>query len=847
MRPPVTRMPHMPIYITNKSFGMLMNPEVEIPNCMYCHVNTSKMIEESDSSHYSEPSVYERIRCVLFLSVLLLIMPASAELIPHDGFPVLTNNTAAPKLITADLDGDGILEIIAALDNREIQVFGNTGVEKWRKAGGIVHSDNARVPVARNLTGDGNLEVISYGNPDMINPTNYIWDFEGNNLVEMLLGDSIIVSSPAITKEGIILNGAATGTSHSGPIINGTGLHAFYKNGNRLWYLELGVYSNTYASIPLVDLDNDGLDEAVVLTQDNNDIGKVWAIKVNSTQGTELWNVTLGGDARRVAAGELNNDGRNEIVVFSTGGVYIFDNNGSQLFRFDINTNTSAAPVIGDLDRDGVNEVIFASHFDKNIYIISNGILSNFTISTLTGTRGRVAGDVALGDLNGDGKLEIAAGDIANNIYVWYYNGTIIEHIYISEDSTTFASAVIADLERDGKKELILGHDSGRIYVFTYNNTDDSTPPVTIDNVVGSWHNSSVTVLLTASDDKSGVFKTYYTIDGSIPTTDSPTGSTIIINSDGIYNLSYFSIDKAENQENIKTATEMVRVDLSPPLTYNDSDGLWHNTNVYLNLNSTDSLSGLAMLYYNVDDTDYSSSGNVTYEFTEEGIHTVEYYGVDSVGNIESIKNTTVKIDRTPPVTTDNSDGSVHNSNVTVLLSAIDTVSEVNTTYYKVTKVSTSVFEYLVSLVTEFLGLEENFTEGNTVLITEDGVYNITYYSVDLLGNQEDVKFSQEVMIDKSYSTTAGDLYINGTVVNATHQGIPYAKVTTNTSMNTTADSTGFYSLQVDTGSYMLTATSDPEYYANSSVIVEMLDTFVQDIELVEKPKGTITGSVKNT
>ncbi len=91
--------------------------------------------------------------------------------------------------------------------------------------------------------------------------------------------------------------------------------------------------------------------------------------------------------------------------------------------------------------------------------------------------------------------------------------------------------------------------------------------------------------------------------------------------------------------------------------------------------------------------------------------------------------------------------------------------------------------------------------------------------------------------------------YINGTVMdNSTKAGIPYAKVTTNTSFTVTANSTGFYSINIDAGTYMLTATSDPRYYSNSSVMVAVAadNTSVKDIELAEKPKGTISGSVRN-
>lgn len=788
-------------------------------------------------------------RSFIFLLILLFITPISSASDMHYGFPANTGPgyELLAKLVAADLDGDGKLEILAAPDNRMIKVFNTTGVLVWEHLNGDFRSDTARVPVARNLSGDDMLEVLTYGNPGMSASSYYILNASGGEITYILVGNALLLTSPSVTKEGIIITAARKGNALG--IINYSGVHAFDNVGTRLWYLELGMNASTEASIPLADLDDDGFEEAVVLTQDNNGVSKVWAIKVNSTQGTELWNVTLIGDARRVTSGDLNNDGKNEIVVLSSGGVYIFDRYGSQLSWFDIDTENSATPVIGDLERDDINEVIFASPNDRKIYIIRNGVLSNFTISTSATSTGKVVSNIALGDLNGDGKLEIAAGDIANNRYTWYYNGTIIEQEYISGSSSKFTSAIIADLENDGNKELILGHDSGNIFAWTFMNGGDLTPPQTSNNVDGLWHNSSATVILSASDSQSGVFHTYYTIDGTRPTTSSDIGNVININENGIFTLKYFSIDKAENIENVRTAVNLVKIDTMSPFTTDDSDRLWHNTNVSLNLNSTDSLSGFASLYYNVDGIDRYSTVNATLDFTEDGVHTVEYYGVDNAGNIESLKNTTVSIDRAPPITTDDSDGLLHTTNVTVNLTAIDTGSGVNTTYYKVTQVSTSVFGYLVSLVTGLLGLGEGFTEGNTVLITEDGVYNITYYSVDHLGNQEDLMTSLEVKIDKTITATSSTTYINGTLLNnETHQGIPYAKVATNTSVNATANSTGYYSLQINAGSYMLTATSDPEYYANSTVIVEMVDTtLLQDIELVEKPGGTISGSIKNT
>ncbi len=88
--------------------------------------------------------------------------------------------------------------------------------------------------------------------------------------------------------------------------------------------------------------------------------------------------------------------------------------------------------------------------------------------------------------------------------------------------------------------------------------------------------------------------------------------------------------------------------------------------------------------------------------------------------------------------------------------------------------------------------------------------------------------------------------YINGTVRSGGN-AVEGIKVSTNTSINTTTDAYGFYSLPVSAGAYELTAAREPVYYTNSSVTADVqTGVVVRDIELLIKPTGTITGSVTN-
>lgn len=78
--------------------------------------------------------------------------------------------------------------------------------------------------------------------------------------------------------------------------------------------------------------------------------------------------------------------------------------------------------------------------------------------------------------------------------------------------------------------------------------------------------------------------------------------------------------------------------------------------------------------------------------------------------------------------------------------------------------------------------------------------------------------------------------------------GLSGVLVSTNTGLSTITAASGSYSISVPAGSYALNTVLDLRYYMNNTVtvIVPLNGDMLQDIELVEKPKGTITGHVTN-
>lgn len=121
-----------------------------------------------------------------------------------------------------------------------------------------------------------------------------------------------------------------------------------------------------------------------------------------------------------------------------------------------------------------------------------------------------------------------------------------------------------------------------------------------------------------------------------------------------------------------------------------------------------------------------------------------------------------------------------------------------------------------------------------------NGTHTIEVRALNTAGNWETSYASDILTLDVSG-------YINGTVLyNGT--GIAGAIVSTNTSVITNTNETGFYSLLVPAGTYNITAINEPGYYTNRSIVITAISgmAILQDIELIRKPTGTISGNIIN-
>lgn len=161
---------------------------------------------------------------------------------------------------------------------------------------------------------------------------------------------------------------------------------------------------------------------------------------------------------------------------------------------------------------------------------------------------------------------------------------------------------------------------------------DILAPTTTSDSTSPSWKKEDVTVTLTATDDKSGVAKTYYSFSNE-EGAEWIEGNTFTISKEGSTTYYYYSVDNAGNKENVKNA--MIRIDKTPPVTTSNAEEGWHDT-FTLELTGEDDLSGLYTTFYSINGENFRVGDHIS--LTKKGEYNVSFYAMDKAGNKESVQ-----------------------------------------------------------------------------------------------------------------------------------------------------------------------------------------------------------------
>lgn len=171
------------------------------------------------------------------------------------------------------------------------------------------------------------------------------------------------------------------------------------------------------------------------------------------------------------AFGDIDGDGVGEIVVtthetatFDFGTVYAFEINGSDVTGFPVTTEGGGVrtPVMADLDEDGALEIIIAVRDwpEGFIYVYSGDgtVFPNWPqrMDYVPGSA------VAVGDITGDETPEIIA-ESYYNLHAFRTDGILLDGFPYSPGENrvfSYSTPVLADLDGDDFREIVCGDHS---------------------------------------------------------------------------------------------------------------------------------------------------------------------------------------------------------------------------------------------------------------------------------------------------------------------------------------------------------------------------------------------------
>ncbi len=236
-----------------------------------------------------------------------------------------------------------------------------------------------------------------------------------------------------------------------------------------------GKYIEDIASC---DINNDGKDELIILTNydyyiGSPQIGQVLIYKLINNSFQLYWqSQEIEGYPTQIQVSDINNDNYQDILISAFGGVRLFINNSGSYSYYGILVNPSGPDdfIVCDLDNDNLKDLAIGSIFKYSGYSIQlykeNSLNSFISKGELDGTEG--SNMVRKIEFDNDNMNDLLGGELySGDIYVFKNDQAFnFTKTFNYEFNTRIFSLETADFDNDQREDFIVAEAWKKIHFF---------------------------------------------------------------------------------------------------------------------------------------------------------------------------------------------------------------------------------------------------------------------------------------------------------------------------------------------------------------------------------------------